>query len=353
MKETKFDGNYNIVWDILNVIACIAVVILHVNGGFFGFANSLWWKFSVIIDTIFYWAVPIFFMLTGTTLIDYKTRYDTKTFLKKRFDKTVVPFLFWSIIAIPMALSGYTDVILDASSVSSFLGIINTIINHRAVSIYWFFIPLFAIYLCIPALGAIPTAKRKSIYGALILYSFVSQAILPTICHIIGIDYNYSIQNPLNGGGYIMYVLLGYYIANYEIALKYRVCIYISCVISVIFRIQYTILQSIQNGYIDYTFSGYINFTSVLMAVTIFLLFYNHDWSKIGDRFKFAISKLSRSSFGIYLIHMYILRFLVVCFDIPMQSFKWSFWGVPIVYILSFLLVSLGKRIPVIRKSIP
>ena len=56
MKETKFDGNYNIVWDILNVIACIAVVILHVNGGFFGFANSLWWKFSVIIDTIFYWA---------------------------------------------------------------------------------------------------------------------------------------------------------------------------------------------------------------------------------------------------------------------------------------------------------
>lgn len=30
-----------------------------------------------------YWALPIFFMLSGANLMKYTDRYDTKTFLKK------------------------------------------------------------------------------------------------------------------------------------------------------------------------------------------------------------------------------------------------------------------------------
>ena len=39
-------------------------------------------------------------MITGTTLMQYRERYDTKTFFKKRFSKVLVPFLFWAIVMI-------------------------------------------------------------------------------------------------------------------------------------------------------------------------------------------------------------------------------------------------------------
>ncbi|XCB29844.1 hypothetical protein RQN30_11930 [Arcanobacterium hippocoleae] len=38
------------------------------------------WAAALAIETIFFFAVPIFFMLTGATLLRYRDRYDTQTF---------------------------------------------------------------------------------------------------------------------------------------------------------------------------------------------------------------------------------------------------------------------------------
>lgn len=54
----------------------------------------------MFIEALFYFAVPVFFMLTGATLINYRKRYGTGTFFKKRLLKTLVPFIIWSIIGI-------------------------------------------------------------------------------------------------------------------------------------------------------------------------------------------------------------------------------------------------------------
>lgn len=81
---------------ILNVLACIGVVILHTfETGYTSDANFV---FEVLIRAIAYCAVPVFFMITGATLIDYRERYDTKTFFKKRLLKVIIPLIIWSII---------------------------------------------------------------------------------------------------------------------------------------------------------------------------------------------------------------------------------------------------------------
>ena len=49
---------------------------------------------------------------------------------------------------------------LKWSGVSSPIKLINVIFNVRAFNIYYFFIDLFAVYLCIPVLGIIPSQKR-------------------------------------------------------------------------------------------------------------------------------------------------------------------------------------------------
>ena len=86
--------------DILNVVSCLAVVFLHTNEMFWAFSYEPYWISANIIECVFYYAVPVFFMITGTTLIDYRKKYNTKEFFCKRISKTIIPFLIWSIIAV-------------------------------------------------------------------------------------------------------------------------------------------------------------------------------------------------------------------------------------------------------------
>ena len=51
-------------------------------------------KQSFIFEVGFFWTVPIFFMLNGATLFDYRSRYSTKEFLLQRAKRVLIPFLF-------------------------------------------------------------------------------------------------------------------------------------------------------------------------------------------------------------------------------------------------------------------
>ena len=85
-------------FDVLNIAACIAVIFLHHNGIVHSFTNTLAWRESLIAECAFYWAVPIFLMLSGANLLNYREKYSTKVFFKKRIIRTVIPWLFWSAV---------------------------------------------------------------------------------------------------------------------------------------------------------------------------------------------------------------------------------------------------------------
>lgn len=57
-------------YDILNIIATFGVVMLHNNGLAHVFSNSPHWYQALGVEVLFYWPVPIFFMLSGATLIN-------------------------------------------------------------------------------------------------------------------------------------------------------------------------------------------------------------------------------------------------------------------------------------------
>ena len=85
-------------FDLLNICAALAVVFLHCNGNVHVFSDSLAWKQALIIEVCMYWAVPIFFMLSGANLMGYREKYSTPVFFKKRILRTAIPFLAWSLI---------------------------------------------------------------------------------------------------------------------------------------------------------------------------------------------------------------------------------------------------------------
>lgn len=68
----------------LTVLSCIGVLFLHMNGIFWTFSKDSTWISANVIESIFYFSAPMFLMISGATLLDYRDRYDTKTFFKKR-----------------------------------------------------------------------------------------------------------------------------------------------------------------------------------------------------------------------------------------------------------------------------
>lgn len=76
----------------LMVISTLAVLFLHMNRVFWSFSYEPYWISADLIESISYFAVPVFFMISGVTLMDYRKRYTTREFFQKRLKKTVLPF---------------------------------------------------------------------------------------------------------------------------------------------------------------------------------------------------------------------------------------------------------------------
>ena len=113
-------------FDVLNIIACIAVIALHHNGVVHWYdVHTAIWKESLFFEVSFFWAVPIFFMLTGATLLDYRSKYSTYDFFKKRVTRTLIPFILFSILYI---IHNYFIFNIRYDSVSK---VINDIFNTR------------------------------------------------------------------------------------------------------------------------------------------------------------------------------------------------------------------------------
>lgn len=58
--------------DILNILSCFAVVVLHCSGGVFYYQKTRLWFIYMFLQTVAHFAVPVFFMITGANLLDYR-----------------------------------------------------------------------------------------------------------------------------------------------------------------------------------------------------------------------------------------------------------------------------------------
>lgn len=346
------EKQYVLAYDIMNIVACIAVIALHVNGAFWTFSYNNYWKTSLVIETVFYWAVPMFFMLTGATLLDYRERYSTKIFFQKRIVRTVFPFIIWSIISIIWSV--YCAHYLEPQEIASWQGWVNAILNCKGLSIYWFFPPLFAMYLSFPVLSSIPSEKRKHVYMYMIAYGFLSFSLVPNVCTYFGVYINGELKSPLNGTGYLIFPLIGYWITKYPISKKVRTWIYSFGVFGWAIRFIYTLVASLRNGYIDQTMFGYTNYPSVFLGVAVFVWFWYHDWSALNKpKVVSVLRTLSGASLGVYLIHFYLMKAIVSFFHIPMQSIIWRTAGIPLVYLISLAAVLIGKKAPIVKHLFP
>lgn len=331
---------------ILNVLACIGVVILHTfETGYTSDANFV---FEVLIRAIAYCAVPVFFMITGATLIDYRERYDTKTFFKKRLLKVIIPLIIWSIIYFIINFFKGKFSINDLS----FKFVFEYFFLVKTNPIFWFFVVIIGIYLAIPVISLIPQKTRRKAFLYIIIITFVFNQFLPDLLYHLNLNYNYDLKFPLTYSGLISFIFIGYYIDKYEIVKKHRVIIYVLGIIGFLTMVVPTIFISYHKNESCSWFDEYYDAPCVLYSASVFLFFKskinnNQIVTKIMPFFNFV----APTTLGIYVLHIAIRDFL-------RYFYTYSYFGMNLVLTLSilticFIVVKIVQKIPGLRHIFP
>lgn len=334
---------------VLNVFSCLSVLFLH-TGGFWEFSKTRGWVAANLVESVFYFAVPVFVMIPGVTLMNYRKRCTTAEYFKRRIKKTVIPFLFWSIIGLFLVIWRY-----GGSSISlKPLDIINSVANCKYIGIYYFFIVIFGIYLSIPVVSSIGEESRKKVFSYAIITAFTVNSLLPFIATLSGgrIIHNgeftfYAVS------GYLIYVFIGYYIDSYEFSKAVRSLIYIFGLFSLLVHFFGTWYLSYKADGIVAVLKGYISVPCILYSSSVFLVFRRIPFDKFPKRLLKVITYFSGQTFGIYLIHMPLMTAAEIIFDFSPASFLSKILYAIVLFIVSGFIIKLLQKIPLVKHIVP
>ena len=311
---------------LLSVISAFAVVSLHTNGCFWQFSTERYWVTANILECFWYFAVPVFFMISGATLLDYPRRYDLRTFFVKRVQKTLLPFLFWS-----LAMWGYRlfccfrDGREPDAAWLTFSGVWNGIWNTSFVGIYWFFIPLFACYLSVPLLAAVSEERKREIFTYLVGTAFLLHSVIPFLFSVfhVGLKWPFHVDAV---SGYLLYVLLGYLASICPPRKEIRNLIYGLAILGLLAHICGTYVLSLEAGKIVKVYKGYLNVPCILYSVGVFLFLKEHADVIMGKCGR-IVTWLTSYTFAIYLLHWPIMQEVVRLMDWNTHSIVYRVLG--------------------------
>ena len=338
---------------ILCVLSSLAVVYFHCSNRFYVFEPTGDWVRTCIIEALTWFAVPVFYMITGATLMDYRDRYDTKTYFKKRLKKALIPFLLWSLLWFikndiydVCRATGAISIDLSASLGHFFTG--------SFTPTFWFFIPLFAIYLCIPVLSLIPKPSRQNAFKYIILLGLIFNSFLPLISDMLGIEYNFNFTLASN---FLIYPIIGYYLSHYKLEKKERLSIYILGAFSLLYLIIFTIISSFQKGE---TVDLLWNREYILVALfssSVFLgtkdLFRHKKHSKVKQRTIKICNFLAPATSGVFILHFFIMGIIKEPLHVDDASVFWQLLAPLLIFIVCIAITKIIQKIPILKHLLP
>lgn len=280
------ERNYN--YDIMRVLACIMIICMHAPMPNLN-ANG------IILSTISYFTAPglcLFFVISGSLLLPIKT--DTTTFLKKRLGKVIMPTLVFTILYIILnCINGEQQNILRTICSIPF--------SAQGHGVLWFMYTLIGLYLVAPIISKwLDSASKREVELYLLLW--VITLCFPILKLFVGINegntgvlYYFS--------GYIGYFILGYYLKKYPESISLKKLI-IPDIIAIIAPIAFKVMH-IEIDF--YSMFWYLSIFVALLCTTIYVLISKIKIKKRGG----IVELISNLSFGIYLIHIAVMRFFI------------------------------------------
>ena len=349
-------------FDVLNIMATVFVVWIHFGNEVHWYDGSQVWYWCLLIQVIAYWAVPVFFMLTGANLMGYHKKYDTATFFKRRFSRAVMPYLFWGMLMLFLRIKwGEIQFILDGDVRQLLFTISDIFIHNQMESIYWFFIILFGIYLCMPALTVFSEENNRKKLNYMVLMGTLTISVIPFFYQMVkeylgvtGIGWNSGLEFPMLGS-YLIYPVLGYWAATRDFSKLERIACYATAVLCGALRYHGLRILSERDGFTNQLYMNYKGFPALFLAlgVFIFIRYFCEKHKNYFERMSKWLAELSSCSLGVYLIHNLFIREMSSIAFFKKYSFQWYFIWPFVCYGVCVLVVYIVKKIPLIRKVFP
>lgn len=277
--------------DIIRIVACLMIIAMHAPIPNTGLSSYVLSTDSLLTAP----GIGLFIMVSGALLLP--VNMSTAQFLKKRFSKIAWPTLFWT--AFYFVVAPYTDTVDRGSGVLSVLSIP---FSPQYNSVLWFMYMLAGLYLLAPILSCwLKQASRREVEFYLCLWGI-------TMCYPLIRDY--VMVNESNTGllyycgGYVGYFLLGYYLNNYVDMSIWK------CLMLLVLPLLVATIVKLSGTMVDfYDMFWYLSIFVALMSVAWFMLLKRMDiYYDEGLRWHRMIVYLSNCSFGIYLVHIFVMR---------------------------------------------
>ena len=353
----KREGGRLVYADLLRVAAMLAVIVIHVSGGWLESlpVGTAGWQALNVWNSLTRWAVPIFVMCSGMFLLDPKRALPLPTLIFHHFLRLVTALLFWGVAY--HLLYALLDGTLRLQSIPQAL---YAVVLGNTETHLWFLTMLMGLYLLTPLLRAfLRGASRGDLHWFLLLY-FLLMMVLPLVLRLRGsqtatyyadhLYLNFTLSNPPLA--FVGYYVAGYYLKTYTLGRVAEWLIYLLGIAAAVATVGGTALLSARAGSLDMTFYSYLTPNICAMSVAVFVLFrYVLGVSDEPSR-KGWVSAMSGCGFGVFLSHVIFLillrRFGMTALPIPTAV------AVPLltlmVFLPSFALSWLLNRLPVVGR---
>ncbi|MFS0674980.1 acyltransferase [Ornithinibacillus sp. 179-J 7C1 HS] len=332
---------------LLRATTMIFVLLIHITAAMLSQELSVTWWVGNFFDGISRFSVPVYLMISGALLLSKDE--PIKTFFHKRMSKIMIPFLFW----VSFYVVWYHVKDLSSLSVGTF---IREWLSDGSYYHLWFLFTIIGLYLTIPILRKVTQQSDIKIAIYFVVIWFVATAISGLFSHFAGYSHGFRLDM---FKGFTGYLLLGYILTKIEITPIIERIAYILGSIGLFFTLYGTYIYKLENGSFTGFWYGNLTFTTIFVALAVFVFFKqrfkNYQPGKL-------VNKMSEASFGIFLIHPFILSIFASSTFEQIVGFKIYYTlGHPVVgvlisliclYITSFVAVLIIQKIPYLRRIV-
>lgn len=340
----------NISLDITRIIAIAAVIMIHVSARFVtsNELGSLEFVWGNIFDSISRIGVPLFIMTSGALLLDEEKQFSIKDLFSRRLPQIVFLLIAWSAIyavgyniAIPL-LKG------ESISIKSFVG--SFALGHYHL---WYLYMQIGLYLALPFLRAIVCKKNKNLVLLYLVISLLTQFTIPVIKAVsLQFDFFAHLVTLLEKfqlgffNVYVSYFLAGWCIVHVGISKKNKFALYGAAILSLLVMIVYVNFTKDYNN--AYANSGVLVF---VYSAAVFLVINTINEIKI-KKANGIVSILSKSSFGIYVVHVVLLDVINRLLPKTLVASIYMLVCWTLTFAVSFMATYMLSKIPYLKRLV-
>ena len=346
--------------ELMRIIACFFVIFNHTGiKGYFLFSlydvHSIQYWIYMFISIFCKLSVPLFFMISGTLTLERQSESIPKLWFCKIFHICFIIGV-WSFFY-------YMLTVKEGNESFNIYRFFSQLYDNNWNYSFWYLYAYLSFLISLPLLQRIAQSLLNKEYVYMISLYIIFNMIIPILQYLL-----FSERHSLNGNisvgwlssNIVIFPLMGYFL-SYRIRefwnKKRILMLWIVNIATILLSCYLTYYQAKITGVCDEGNSQkFHNMFVLINSMTIFVTCqYLNDNFKFLYRIKKPIFLIGRCTFGIYLLHIYLLGYTKLAMYVqimhmpPMLS---AFCSCGIVLMCGFVITVILKKIPFLNKLV-